>query len=678
LVLLLDWTLETKLAEMILKLLLFISKRKRLALAVISFIFCLLNYSPKLHHHGGRARQRNETSNATSTIFDLCNSASSLSSILASKQYFSRYNPLCPFSPTNHIHIAIPFYNLDEKTLKESIKSVKEQWYPKDKMTIWVYDDASDRSNSRLVLYNSCGANNVYQLASDFPIPNQDDVIPELNVDDVSGEIFCFRASRHLGAAGSKYFLFQIVKNFAKPNEVIMVVDGDDKLMGHESLRHVNQKYIDTSCWFTYGSYEGKWSEQIVDLPPSVRDGTQKFEPRQQTWLYGHPRTFKVHLLDYITADDFKFLDGAWLSKGTDRGFVYRMLELSGPDRIGYISNRIYKYQYSDQFSTLAQVSKEMRDAQIKHTMEMERSHRLNLDVHVVLLVWKRVHLLRHQLDWLQQQIGLNNRRIHLHIVNNNAEINDVVNSIVKIFIQSPPEVSGAALPLVVSTKNNQKQNFHNFERFIHVAQLRDEFPLDHVIFLDDDQYWPKDFLSKLLRGHKPKGMTTWYGKTFERVSSGYANYWKSTITMIDIVNGEKWPDVAIFKYGGTGGSIFDTNLWLLESQLLRLREDLSGWAKIDDLWASYVIDALLGWELRRLAPPDMPIDIGRYHDSEEYNRTITKHLSYPVQRELMKLQPQSGHSIRTSATFLDPSVDKQKMFVSLQTKFMWDIHIKN
>ena len=49
-----------------------------------------------------------------------------------------------------------------------------------------------------------------------------------------------------------------------------------------------------------------------------------------------------------------------------------------------------------------------------------------------------------------------------------------------------------------------------------------------------------------------------------------------------------------------TGGSIFDANLWLLARQLRHLAGDLSSWARIEDLWASYVIDALLGWDIRR------------------------------------------------------------------------------
>ena len=52
--------------------------------------------------------------------------------------------------------------------------------------------------------------------------------------------------------------------------------------------------------------------------------------------------------------------------------------------------------------------------------------------------------------------------------------------------------------------------------------------PMDHVVFLDDDQYWPPTFLSRLLAEHKQKGMTAWwYGKRLRKSKQGVANYWK-------------------------------------------------------------------------------------------------------------------------------------------------------
>ena len=66
-------------------------------------------------------------------------------------------------------------------------------------------------------------------------------------------------------------------------------------------------------------------------------------------------------------------------------------------------------------------------------------------------------------------------------------------------------------------------------------------------------------------------------------------------------------------------GSIFDTNLWLLDGQLQRLRGDLRSWpSKIDDLW--------VGWEIRRMAPPTMPINTVNFENvTGNYHRAMNR-----------------------------------------------------
>ena len=426
---------------------------------------------------------------------------------------------------------------------------------------------------------------------------------------------------------GSKYFLLGLVKIFSGPNDIILVLDGDDSLHRKDALEIVNQKYLDSGALFTYGSYmyEGRWEEQIVDLPPEIRDGKMKFKPREQTWLYGHPRTFKAHLLDHISKRDFQHSDGSWLIKCTERGFVYRMLELAGPSRIGYIPEKIYKYRYSYKSSTLALISPQDRSAMLNHTIfGMKQSHEYLMDINVILLTWKRIHLLASQLKWIQEQVDLGVRRIHVHIVNNNVmESNQIERAVHKFkewqlhWLSSRSQMS-VTLPMKVSVTNNPMERLnHNFARFVYVNDLRRIKPLDEVIFLDDDQYWPPTFFSTLLKAHKPKSISTWYGKTFGKQAAscedGLPSYWKPDAGLTDLITGNAKGES--FKYGGTGGSIFDSNLWLLDSQLLRLERegDLPQWARIDDLWASYVLGALLGWEINRISNDVLPIDIGDF-----------------------------------------------------------------
>mmetsp|Transcript_38120 Transcript_38120/g.92712 ORF Transcript_38120/g.92712 Transcript_38120/m.92712 type:complete len:739 (-) Transcript_38120:1358-3574(-) len=625
-----------------------------------------------------------------------CDSASSLanyfelmtSNDMTLEATFWKHNPVCPDAARNHMHVVIPFYNLDKATLRAAVDSVRNQTYPSNKYTIWLYDDASDDEGAEETLREACGsergASNVFPFPLIYPGKSnwlyalqQIDALNLLNsVGDDDGmnskepSVLCFRATTHLGPAGGKYWAFGLIKSVAKPNDVILVLDGDDTLYPR-ALEVINQKYLEMSAWFTYGTYEGKWANQIVDIPAKVREGLEDFNPRESTWLYGHPRSFKAHLLDHIGINDFLYSDDSWLMKGSERGFIYRMLELAGPDHIGYVSEKIYKYNFSRTKSTLASVNLSYRNASIEHTMiGMPQSSPLRAPLHVVLVVWRRLLLLPHQLKWIQQQESVG-RPIHVHIVNNNKfkkqEVDDAVDEF-RTWQAMIYKSHKGWTPIRVSIEHQNGKLHNNFARFVYTRQLRETTQLDQAIFLDDDQYWPPNFFASLLQSHESKSMTTWYGKTFlPDNSTGLARYWVPEHNMLRVLSGEGW---TAYKYGGTGGSIFDTNLWLLDSQLMRLASDLSKWSKIDDLWASYVLDALLGWSIRRLAPTIVPVDVGAYRDLPEYRNVLQMDNATD---SLLLSKELTTHEVLAVATYTDPKVNKNDMFERLQTTFLWD-----
>jgi len=311
-----------------------------------------------------------------------CASVKSLSSFLQGKtEGFSNCNPICPSAAFNHIYIAIPFYNIDSSTLNRSIQSIKQQDYPKDRVTILIYDDASNLATSNETLRHVC-SDQVYE----FQTPHSKSgswadahqILNDLKL--INGDrpnLLCFRSTEHLGPAGGKYWLLGIARSIAGLDDVVLILDGDDTLHNPQALKIVNQKYLDMPSWFTYGSYEGKYSDQVKDLTPAQRNGQEKFKPREGPWVYGHPRTFKAFLLDHVQMDDFKYSDGTWLKKSTDGAYVHRMMELSGPDHIGYIPTKIYQYYFSNTQSTLRTVSKDERLRNDLHVRQMGPSEPL-------------------------------------------------------------------------------------------------------------------------------------------------------------------------------------------------------------------------------------------------------------------------------------------------------------
>lgn len=539
---------------------------------------------------------------------------------------FSKHRPACPGGARHHMHVLLPFANLDVETARAAYCSVQCQNYPTSDVTIYLYEDGPsapgdnsegdstiDAAKSN-VLETLCGTKGVMRL--NLPMLS-DDVATSANTNeefdmmaqswasetmanytnsvqlqkdtDLVGNTICLSSNEHSGPGGAKYWAFRLVQAQAEVNDVVIVVDGDDELNTPKALQVINKVYLEQSAWMTYGSYSGKYSDQTKAIPRSIQTGSEAFQPRkdQPTWRFGHTRTFKAHLLPHIGRRDFSFKDRSWLIKASDRGFVYRALELSGVDRVAFIPSALYKYKWSVSASTVAQVPKEMRVAQLEHVQSLEPSERIGLPFHVVLVCWGRTYLLKEQLVWLQEQTLAESRQVVVHLLSNNADTHPEVVQTVDTFKakQTSWDQFAKYVPLQIKIVQNDI-NWHAFSRFLYVYELRKTEPIDVVFFVDDDQYWVPDFLASLLTYHRPKGMTAWYGRTFTKTDkyTGLASYWGTDLKWHEIITRDR-TDISTFAYAGPGGSVFDTNLWLFDQQLLRLKDDMKQYYEFDDVW---------------------------------------------------------------------------------------------
>jgi len=592
---------------------------------------------------------------------------------------FNRQNPMCSNSVYSFFHVVIPFYNLDGNTLRASLNSVINQKYVNYQLRIWLVDDNSTNAETHNELRRIC-FNRVVKTAEDYTKLQ--------NLDEEN--VICLTKSipAHLGPGGNKYFALKFIEKVASPNDVVVIVDGDDELLPG-ALQEINNKYINDNVWCTYGSYRGKFSYQTEDLP-KLNVGEFFFPRKESNWRYGHPRTFKVHLLRHINEQDFRHMNeaeqdiiqkpGTWLQKATDRGYVYRMLELSGLSRIGYIDKQIYLYKFDASKSTLATVSQAVKKNDLDYIQNLQPSVQLQLPVHVILTLWKRLDVLGWQLESLQKN-NIIGRRLHIHLLNNNAKMKNKVDSIVNIFV----EKSNAVVIIVedhteecyaefcISTSHNDV-NWHAFSRFILVDKLLKVIPMDYVIFLDDDQIWQPTHISNLLNEYRPKSMTTWYGKLFANKHRGEpADYW----TPDPSASMDKQPNIKRFKYGGPGGSIIDTNLWLFAPHILRLLNNMQRFYEFDDIWVSFVLDAMLGWEIRRtltafpyLLEREAHRRQGRIWSINPYfiNGMAITDSDNPERSRLAK-------ELTNVGTFAENKYKKKMMFNYLQKYYSWEVY---
>ncbi|CAB9512856.1 expressed unknown protein [Seminavis robusta] len=607
--------------------------------------------------------------------------------------HLSKQRPLCPQAVRNKLWVVLPFHHIKDQDISSLVCSVACQDYPPDKVSLLLYDD---RSSDKTILEGCCKGTDILKFQpamrsgttdtrDTFAKTHASRYVTKFRGDDKNEtlaplQLFCVQSSIQLGPEKAQYWALRLLESILEPNDVIVALQADDKLASRNALQEINRAYIDNNAWMTIGSIheEGGGVNQTISwdgtesatatLGKRMKKASMPFHPRGQDppWRFGALFTFKAHLLGHLTISDFFFASNtkSWDRPAAVHGLLYRILELSGVDRVAFTP-----MSYN---GTKTQSITDLQASVQKEIVTLEPSVRLELPIHVVLVCWDRIFLLKDQLGWLQEQNITQTRKLHLHLVNNNPTMKTEIESIVTTFRQQQSNVTETR-PLEI-TVVHEEENWHAFSRFLYVQRLRHHEPLDMVVFVDDDQYWPPSFVGALLERHRPKGIVTWYGKVFSQrnTDTGLGDYWSSDVRWSHIVNNTK-AEVQTFTYAGPGGSVLDANLWLLDQQLLRLAGDLKDYFEFDDVWVSYILDSLLGWNIRRLATP-IPVDIANCNHTLVREVQLSR-LPEATANLLLSLHDKIGEQLMSVATYTGTSRQvKTHMFEDLQTRFHWNV----
>lgn len=132
-----------------------------------------------------------------------------------------------------------------------------------------------------------------------------------------------------------------VARSNAAPDDVIVVVDGDDWLLHDDSLRIVANTYAETGCWVTYGS----WVCNEPETPgcwPGYPDDAYNFRALQ--WLGTSVRTWKKWLWDRIDPADFRDRRGEYFRVVEDVAAMFPMMEMSTIRRLRHVAEPILFY----------------------------------------------------------------------------------------------------------------------------------------------------------------------------------------------------------------------------------------------------------------------------------------------------------------------------------------------
>jgi glycosyltransferase involved in cell wall biosynthesis len=413
--------------------------------------------------------------------------------------YISSYNL------EHYIYILIPCYNFEKYILK-CLLSVKSQNYSKYKCII-INDGSTDKSNN--IITSFC---KTYE------------------------KFLSYNFKENKGPAFSKYTGFLHIKKICQPNDICIVLDGDDYFLNDNVLSIINTTYNNTKCWFTYGSYDGKKVKKPLDITK-----TNITNYRNNKWCYSHPRSFKTYLLNYFSKEDFLYKKNIWLQKGTDRNFIYKCLEFSGHEKIKYINTKLYYYR-SHPLNSQYRISKKEVNNHIYNAKNRKAINKYNEDINII--IYELINL-DNILKCIQNQTVLN--RIKVHILNNNSNFNFHTDKILKKYSK------------INITFYSSSEIIISVVLFNYIKMIRKKNFMDYVIIINNEYLISNTYIEEVYKSKKPKSITSWNGGYFDKQNKFIFDLNK--ITLKDILEYQKY-EITTFDYADINYSIIDSSLF--------------------------------------------------------------------------------------------------------------------
>ncbi len=176
-------------------------------------------------------------------------------------------------------------------------------------------------------------------------------------IDDASTDDTADLVERFVAAAGVGE-RFRLVRNEARRfplanqydaisgcsgDEVVVILDGDDRLANDKVLSFLNRIYQDPDVWLTYGSYvnasDGQRGQFCAQLPLTVIEHNRY---RHYPWVSSHLRSFYGWLFQKIRVADLQ-QNGEFFKCAGDLAMSYPMLEIAGTHS-RHVSDVLYVY----------------------------------------------------------------------------------------------------------------------------------------------------------------------------------------------------------------------------------------------------------------------------------------------------------------------------------------------
>lgn len=131
--------------------------------------------------------------------------------------------------------------------------------------------------------------------------------------------------------------------------DIVVSLDLDDWLATPDALLTV-QRAHDAGAWVTYGSYITADGARGIAAPYETTNY------RREPWRASHLKSYRAGLLHRIKREDLHF-NGAWITRSWDLAMMLPCLEMAGTDRIKFIPDVLYIYNYASSFERNARIA---------------------------------------------------------------------------------------------------------------------------------------------------------------------------------------------------------------------------------------------------------------------------------------------------------------------------------
>lgn len=188
-----------------------------------------------------------------------------------------------------------------------------EQWHYENLNSILSQENYL---NYRIIYINDCSKDDTGKLVAQY-----------LDAFDTEKRVTLINNSKRRGAMAN---IYDAVHSCAD-DEIVLLVDGDDKLAHNQVLSYINTIYKTEDVWLTYGQYQ-EWPGMGLGFnAPFTQEviAENSFRKAKDCLPVSHMRTFYAWLFKQIKKDDLMY-EGDFYLMTWDKAIMAPMLEMCG------------------------------------------------------------------------------------------------------------------------------------------------------------------------------------------------------------------------------------------------------------------------------------------------------------------------------------------------------------